>query len=193
MRRLLADGAFVVDVRPIADVAAGHIPGSIAIPLRAQFATWVGWLIPPDRSIVIVRNRDQHPDDIVWPALNIGVESIVGELAGGMPAWTAAGGPVIRTRLVRPDGVAGTVLDVRQDSEYAAGHLPGAVHIELGTLAGNTDAAAAGPAVVMCGHGERAMTGATLLERAGRRDLAVLVGGADDWAKATGRSLDHDA
>jgi len=193
VRRLLADGTTVVDVRPAADVAAGHIPGSIAIPLRAQFATWLGWLIPPDHFIVIVRNRDQHPDDIVWPALNIGVESIVGELAGGMPAWTAADGPIITTRLVRPDEVAGTVLDVRQDSEYAAGHLPGAVHIELGTLPRSTDAAAAGPAVVMCGHGERAMTGATLLERAGHRDLAVLVGGADDWAKATGRTLDHDA
>ena len=44
-------------------------------------------------------------------------------------------------------------------------------------------------AVVMCGHGERAMTAASLLQRAGRRGLAVLAGGAGDWAAATGRSL----
>ena len=46
---------------------------------------------------------------------------------------------------------------------------------------------------VMCGHGERAMTAATLLQRSGRRDVAVLDGGADDWAHATGRSLEEGA
>jgi rhodanese-related sulfurtransferase len=38
--------------------------------------------------------------------------------------------------------------------------------------------------VVMCGHGERAATAASLLERAGRTDISVLVGGPDDWAAA---------
>jgi len=49
----------------------------------------------------------------------------------------------------------------------------------------------AGALTVMCGHGERAMTAATLLERAGHRDLAVLVGGAHDWATITGEHLEH--
>jgi len=39
-----------------------------------------------------------------------------------------------------------------------------------------------GPIVVMCGHGERAMTAASLLERAGHSAVTVLVGGPDDWA-----------
>jgi hydroxyacylglutathione hydrolase len=42
----------------------------------------------------------------------------------------------------------------------------------------------------MCGHGERAMTGASLLQRAGHRDLTVLVGGPGDWSRATGRALE---
>jgi glyoxylase-like metal-dependent hydrolase (beta-lactamase superfamily II)/rhodanese-related sulfurtransferase len=189
VRRLCADGAVVLDVRPVADVAAGHLPGAVAIPLRAQFATWLGWLIDPEVPIVVVRNPDQDPGDILWPALNIGYHNIVGELAGGMPAWQAAGGPVTTTRLVHPDQVDGAVLDIRQDSEYATGHLPHAAHIELGDLPGHADAAPDTPLTLMCGHGERAMTAASLLERAGRRDLAVLVGGAEDWAKATGRPL----
>lgn len=41
----------------------------------------------------------------------------------------------------------------------------------------------------MCGHGERAMTAATLLERAGHHNLGVLVGGPGDWAAATGTPL----
>jgi rhodanese-related sulfurtransferase len=41
----------------------------------------------------------------------------------------------------------------------------------------------------MCGHGERAATAASLLERAGRTGVSILVGGPADWATATGRSL----
>ncbi|MER6591377.1 rhodanese-like domain-containing protein [Micromonospora purpureochromogenes] len=189
VRRLAADGAAIVDVRPVVQVAAGHIPGAVAIPLRAQFATWLGWLLDPGVPIIVVRDPEQDPADILWPALNIGVDRIVGELAGGMPAWQAAGGEVVTTRLVTPGEVDGAVLDIRQAGEYAAGHLPTAVHLELGDLPAKAEAAPDGPAVVMCGHGERAMTAATLLERTGRRDLAVLVGGAEDWAAATGRAL----
>jgi glyoxylase-like metal-dependent hydrolase (beta-lactamase superfamily II) len=189
VRRLLADGAVALDVRPVPDVAAGHLPGALAIPLRTQYATWLGWLLDPAVPIVIVRNPDQHPADILWPALNIGYDNIIGELAGGVAAWQATGGALATTRLVQPDQVSGAVLDIRQDTEYAAGHLPDAVHIELGALAAQTDARPDAPVTVMCGHGERAMTAASLLERAGRRDLSVLVGGADDWAKATGQPL----
>jgi rhodanese-related sulfurtransferase len=80
--------------------------------------------------------------------------------------------------------MAETVVDVRQDSEWAAGHLPGAIHVELGDLA---DASLPGaPMTVMCGHGERAMTGASVLEAAGHREVSVLAGGPGDWSDATG-------
>ena len=60
VRRRLADGAVVLDVRPVADIAAAHLPGAIAIPLRSRFATWLGWLVDPAVAIVIVRNPDQQ-------------------------------------------------------------------------------------------------------------------------------------
>lgn len=86
-----------------------------------------------------------------------------------------------------PASLAAAVVDVRQDAEWASGHLPDAVHVELGALAGATLPDA--PMTVMCGHGERAMTGASLLEAAGHRDLSVLIGGPDDWHNATGIDL----
>ena len=49
VRSLADDGAAVVDVRPIAAFAVGHIPGSLSIPLRDQFATWLGWLVAAGR------------------------------------------------------------------------------------------------------------------------------------------------
>jgi hydroxyacylglutathione hydrolase len=191
VRRLLAEGGYLVDVRPVADYAAGHIPGSVAIPLRASYATWLGWLLPPDAPIVIVRNTDQDPADILWPALNVGYPTIAGELAGGVTAWTASGAPLRTTRLVKPSDVdTPVVVDVRQHQEHATGHLPGAHLIELGSLPGHAAELPGGPATVICTHGERSATAASLLERAGRHDLAILAGGPADWAAATGRRLD---
>ena len=191
VRRLLADGAYALDVRPVAGYAAGHIPGAVSIPLRGQYATWLGWLLDPAVPIVVVREPDQDPADILWPALAVGYRRFAGELAGSMPAWQAAGGAVRRTALVGPDTMdAPVVVDVRQASEHATGHLPGAALVELGSLAGAAADLPAGPATVMCGHGERAATAASLLERAGRGgELSILVGGPEDWAAATGRRL----
>jgi rhodanese-related sulfurtransferase len=80
------------------------------------------------------------------------------------------------------------VLDVRQDAEYAAGHIPDVVHVELGQLPRAGDRFD-GIDVVMCAHGERAATAASVLERARRPGVAVAVGGPDDWAAATGEPL----
>jgi rhodanese-related sulfurtransferase/glyoxylase-like metal-dependent hydrolase (beta-lactamase superfamily II) len=190
VRRLVGEGAIVVDVRPVRDYGAGHIPGSVAIPLRAQFATWLGWLIPPDVPIVVVRDPGQDAADILWPALNVGYTGIAGELAGGIAAWTAAGGTTATTPVVgAADLDPANVVDVRQDSETAAGHLPGAHLIELGSLTEHVGGLPARPVTVMCGHGERAATGASLLERAGHRQVSILAAGAHDWAHATGRRL----
>jgi hydroxyacylglutathione hydrolase len=190
VRGLRAAGATLIDVRPVPDYAAGHIPAAVSIPLRPQFATWLGWLVPPEDPLVIVRDPDQDPEEIAWQALKIGYELLAGELDGGMPAWVAAGQPVASTGLVTADAMGECrVLDVRQEAEFQAGHLPDAVHVELGALAAGADRLPDTPTVVMCGHGERAAGAASLLERAGHRDLAVLLGGPQEWARATGRPL----
>ncbi|WP_214317522.1 MBL fold metallo-hydrolase [Nonomuraea sediminis] len=168
-----SEGMLVIDVRPIEDFAQAHIPGAISIPLRDQFATWLGWVIEPDTPFALVRNPDQDPDEIVWQARKIGHDGLLGELE----PWD---GPTESIPLVEPDQVRGRVLDVRQDSEFTAGHVPGAVHVELGELARRT--LSDEPTVVMCGHGERAMTGASLLARAGHRQVSVLDGGLQDFS-----------
>jgi hydroxyacylglutathione hydrolase len=189
VRSLLGEGGYVVDARPIGDFAAGHIPGSVSIPLREAFATWLGWLLPPDVPLVFMLTREQDPAEVAWQALKIGYGCLAGRLDGGMAAWRAAGGPLATIELISPGRLGGhAVLDVRQAGEYRGGHIPGAASIELGDLPGQAGAVPAG-AVMMCGHGERAMTAASLLLRAGHHDLKVLAGGPADWAEATGRPL----
>jgi len=191
VRRLRSAGAEVVDVRPVADFAAAHVPGSVSIPLRPVFATWLGWLVPADRPLVIVRNADQDPAEIVWQARKVGYDQIAGELDGGLSCWADAGEPTTSVALVTAEELGGgRVLDIRQDNEFASGHLPGADHVELGQLTTRAGDLPSGPTVVMCGHGERAMGAASLLERAGHRNVAVLDGGPDSWVEATGNSLE---
>jgi glyoxylase-like metal-dependent hydrolase (beta-lactamase superfamily II)/rhodanese-related sulfurtransferase len=189
VRAILAAGGALVDVRPAADYAAGHARGAISIPLRDQFATWLGWLLPDATPLVFVVDPDQDLAELAWQAYKIGYERLAGHLAGGMTAWRAAGGGERVTSFLTASEAAGRpFVDVRQHAEYVAGHIPGAVHVEVGHAA---DRASDVPtsAVVACGHGERAMTAASLLERAGRTDLAVLEGGPDDWSDTFGRRL----
>lgn len=189
-RRHLDGGAVVVDTRPVTTWAAGHIPGVLAIPLRAQFASWLGWLVDREAPLVFVVGADQDRAELVRQCHQIGHDRIVGELAGGMTAWAAAGLPAQATPLAGADRLPNGrgVLDVRQDREHAEGHVPGVIHVELGRLpevAEQID----GIGAVMCGHGERAATAASILERAGRPGAAVVVGGPGDWASATHEPL----
>ncbi|MFI7061752.1 rhodanese-like domain-containing protein [Kribbella sp. NPDC050124] len=180
-------GARVIDVRPVRDFAAGHIPGALSIPLRAQFVSWLGWLLTPSTPYVVVRRPDQDLSELVWQAVKIGYDVPVGELSGGMTAWD---GPTTQTPLLTASEIGDhRVLDVRQDNEFHRGHLPNAIHVELGDLPDRVADLPAEPIVVMCGHGERAMTAASILGRHGHVGVRVLEGGVDDWTAATGRSL----
>lgn len=194
-QRMLADDALLIDVRPVPAFAAGHVPGAMSIPLRPAFASWLGWLAPQDRPLIILRDPEQDAAEIAWQATKIGYRNLVGELAGGLHAWSDERLPVARTRLVHGEDIdrGHRVLDVRQESEYVSGHLPGAQHIELGALPAVVGQLPSAPTVVMCGHGERAMGAASLLERAGHRDVTVLEGGPQDWERASGRNLETGA
>jgi hydroxyacylglutathione hydrolase len=192
---LLRDGAQLVDVRPVAAFAAGHIPGAVSIALRPQFATWLGWVLDAQRPVLFVRDPDQDPEEILWQALKVGVEQLAGEIDGGMQDWVQAGLPVTTTTLLAAEDLGSrTVLDVRQHAEFVTGHLPSATHLELGELAdrrpnGPTGAVTETPEVVMCGHGERAMTAASLLERTHHHPVSVVVGGPEEWSSTTGNPL----
>src|SRR5260370_17420845 len=106
--------------------------------------------------------------------MKFGYENRAGALAGGRPAWEADGLPIAVTPLLTPAQVdPAAVIDVRQASEYADGHLPGARNIELGSLTGQA-ATVTGPVVTMCGHGEPPTTAATVLDRARHTPAAVL-------------------
>jgi hydroxyacylglutathione hydrolase len=188
LRQHLDDGAVLVDARPIGEVADAHPLDALCIAHRPVFGSWLGWLVELNRPIVFVLDSATDRADLMRQCLTVGHDAVLGELEGGLDGWRSGGLPVASIPLVAPGQVATTVLDVRQYSEWAAGHLPGAVHVELGALSRAVLPDA--PLTVMCGHGERAMTGASILEAGGYRELTVLAGGPDDWHQDTGVDLE---
>ena len=185
---LVSEGAVVVDGRPVATFAAGHIPGALANTLRPVFASWIGWLVDAERLIVLVLDAEQSRDDAVRQCLDVGYEHLAGVLRGGMAEWAASGRPVARIALVGPEQLGDTIVDVRQHDEYARGHVPGAVNVELGAVADSE--LEVRHVSVMCGHGERAMSAASILAARGY-DVDVLDGGPDTWASAMRRPLER--
>ena len=88
-----------------------------------------------------------------------------------------------------PDGA--TILDVREDYEWAAGHIAGSVHVPLSQLpARAADIPTTDPLVVVCRVGARSAQVTAWLAGQGR-EVANLVGGLDAWADA-GRPLVTD-
>ena len=180
-------GALVIDARSRRKYAAGHIPGALSIPFRDSFATWVGWLVPPETSLLFVADRAPI-GEVVDQCLLVGYERFAGLLDGGIAAWEAAGRPVVTIAFAGPAEIERAILggaiavDVREPDEFAEGHLEGAVHIPLGQLADRVGELPAGRAVVAyCAAGDRASTAASILERAGVGTVINLDGGADGW------------
>jgi hydroxyacylglutathione hydrolase len=198
-RRLLSEGAQLIDARPIEAFASGHIPGALSIHLRAAFATWLGWLADPARPLAFVLEPGQDRADLVRQCLKVGYERFAGELAGGMAAWEAAGLPLERFEVLHAEWLhaAQPLLDVRQDGEFESGHVPWAQHVELGSLPRYAGEVQGERLAVMCAHGQRAMTGASVLAAAGHRDLSVVIGGVEDWEHVSGGRMatgpDEDA
>jgi rhodanese-related sulfurtransferase len=89
-----------------------------------------------------------------------------------------------------PDGA--WLLDVREDDEWAAGHVPGARHIPLGQLSARTaEVPQDHPVFVICRSGARSGRAVQALTGAGWQAVNV-AGGMQDWA-AAGRPMTTDS
>ena len=188
---------WLVDARPRAAFAAGHIPGALGIELADDFATWVGWLLPFDAPVILVLEPDQSVTEVRTQLARIGFERVLG-VVRGVGAWRAEGRPLASFRTVDAGafakavqhGQAAQVLDVRSPAEWQAGHLLGSVHHYLPDLAAAIpeEITADRDVWVACASGYRASIAAGLLERAGYRPVVLLGGGIGDVLAALSSS-----
>ncbi len=190
----LAQGALVVDVRQAAAFRAGHIPGSLAAGADGNLSGWVGWLVGPDRPLVLVAEPavpgGAQVEETARQLARIGYDRIVGYLDGGIETWRAAGRELSSYETVSAAALAERldadellpVVDVREAGEWHAAHIPGSVNLPAHDIpAATIELPRSMPVAVHCGHDYRATLGASLLERAGYGRLVVVGDGWDGW------------
>ncbi len=188
----IAGGAVIVDARRPEAHAAARIPGSLSIPAGPSFGTWLGWVVDADTPVVLLVDGVEDLDDLSRQALRIGYEATAGYIEGGLSAWRRAGRPVEVGRAYDVDALAAElsrggpdapfVIDVRQVSEFEAGHVPGSVHIGAGELPGRLDALPRDRDIAtICASGYRSSVAASLLRASGFDRVNAVRGGLPDW------------
>ncbi len=186
-----ADGAVVVDTRPAAEFAAGHLAGSVNVGVDGRYAEYVGSVVEPGTPIVLVA----EPGDEAEAKLRlgrIGFDEVLGHLDGGVASLTDRpdlARQASRLSIANFDAAVNAgelqVVDVRNPGETALGTIPGASTIPLARLreqAGTLDPDR--PVVVYCAGGYRSSVGASLLRSLGLHDVSDLLGGYGAWAQA---------
>jgi glyoxylase-like metal-dependent hydrolase (beta-lactamase superfamily II)/rhodanese-related sulfurtransferase len=180
----------VLDTRKAATFAKAFIPGSVNIGLEGRFAEWAGVLLSFEKPIVLVAEKGSEKEAVIRLA-RVGFSRIEGFLQDGFDAWKDAGEKIDMIIEVEPDELAMdipfdenlVVVDVRRETEFADGHVSGALNIPLDEL---TD-----PAnfvnfednhniYIHCGTGYRSVIAASLFKKQGIHNIRHVAGG---WEK----------
>jgi glyoxylase-like metal-dependent hydrolase (beta-lactamase superfamily II)/rhodanese-related sulfurtransferase len=186
LRRHLAAGEWVVDLRTRTAFVSGHVAGSLNLGLDGSFATYLGWVIPWGTPLTLLGETPEQVQEAQRELGRIGIDRIR-SAAYGDPQELAGPDGLRTSRAVRFAELEParaqrpiTVLDVRQQLEWESGHVVGAVHIPFHDLRDRLDDVPSGEVWVHCATGYRAAYAASLLAAAGRE--AVLVD--DDFERA---------
>ena len=186
-------GAALVDARRSVEFVRRFARGARSIPLGDSFAGFVGMILPFNDELVLVLPNHDDWRRAQTQLVRIGYDRAAGFIRGGFPAWEAAGLPVDRLRAISVEELhalhkddAATIVDVRYDPEWRAGHIAGASHLALGTLPSRLGDVPFEPGreiVTMCAHGSRGTLAASILKRVGYDPLVVADGGFESWAE----------
>ena len=192
LNAILEKGAIALDVRPGTEFVAGHVPGSVSIPLSGQFASWAGAVLGlSSRPVLIAENADQIKQARMRLA-RIGIEDVTGYVEGGTEGWGKAGLPLEQVYQITPQELARQlseggigVLDVRREGEFQAGHIEEADWHPLDRFkAALPEISKDSPVAVHCKSGYRSLIAVSLLQRAGYHNVVDVAGGFDAWVGA---------
>jgi hydroxyacylglutathione hydrolase len=185
----VAHGAVAIDCRVAEEFDAAHVPDSLSVPGDGAFSAWVGWVVDIDSPVVLIADSASAAEEATRQLIRIGFSEPRGWL--DPRDWIDEGRDTrsvsrctmgdLAERIL--DGDHLTVIDVRQENEWAAGHLPGAVHAlapDLHGMVAGIDRAA--PVAVHCATGFRAALGVSILLRDGVDDVWHVSDGVDAWS-----------
>ena len=175
----------LLDPRPPHVFAYGHRSGALNVVGNDGFASRVGATVPFGTACVILTDDAEQAERLRGQLAEIGYDLVLGYATPVPPdAPLEQIGFVEPAEAERLRSAGHLVLDVRELSEWAGGHVPGAVHIPYPQLLARLDELPRDrPVVAYCASGVRSSLAASILAADGRA-AANLRGGFAAWRRA---------
>lgn len=179
--------ATLIDLSSPEQFAKGHIPGSINIPVP-RLAGWAGWVVDYSKPVCLIAESSQLPE-AMRILRKIGLDQV--QDAFEASAVRTAGLMTQSFESVKPTELAEriksgelTLLDVRSEAEWNAGHIPCAEHHFLGRLPESAGSFRGEKTfVTQCQTSARSAIAASILQAAGV-DVIDMSGGIVEWEQA---------
>lgn len=184
---------FILDTRSKEEFAEKHLPGSINIAFGPQFNKWIPEIVPYDTPIYVIIKESFLLNSALSSLRLVGLDQVVGYSEFTPTNIEKTKVKIESFPLCSPEFIAKKqkeqeklcILDVRTMGEWNAGHIQDAIHIELNDLNRSINQLPKDkPIAVLCGSGYRASTGASMLQKAGFKDIYNIQGGMHGWNKA---------
>jgi len=191
LRKVDAGRAAILDVRPWPAYRAGHVPGSLSTPLSNSFNTDAGSLVSEEEEIYLII-APERVEEAVRALIRVGLDNLKGWLdASELEQYEDREHGLVDLPEITPEEAArmieggeANVLDVRRATEFAGGHIPGAINIAHTRLASRLDEAPRDKQLIVnCRSGKRSARAASLLQRHGFQPIN-LKGGILAWEEA---------
>lgn len=186
---LKADEVIFIDTRSNAEVHDGTVARSLNVPGVEKSATYGSWVVNPEaetRPLVVLAADLEEAEAYRDHLVRVGIDTVRGFIT------SVEGLDLVQPKVITVDELEGTehsmLLDVRNKTEYADGHLPGAKQLSGGRVMWHLDelpAPEAGLIVTYCQSGVRNSVAASAMRRAGY-DVAELEGSYAAWSAVPG-------
>lgn len=181
---------YIIDVRTFDEFRAGHIPGSISVPLDSTYAIWATYLVDPrlGEQMLLVTPAGKEVESITRLA-RTGLDTVLGFLEGGFEAYSKTGKPVDTTKILQFTNAeefdAATkgwhLLDIRNPGEWSDGVHPESTLLSMQhakeAVLGSQEAHKDEHFGIICQGGNRATVIDALFKRNGFKNSHVVKGG----------------
>lgn len=186
VKTAMSNGIKLIDTRNKVDFAVGFVPDSINIQGNNAFATWMGWFVNYQEKFMLVAT-DEQIEDLTRKLMRIGLDNVLGYISDvntldiELQKADIIGIEEFKTYLNRDEI---QVIDLRNDTEYKAGHIEGVPQVFIGTLPENLEKIDKNkPLVIHCQSGDRATIGYSLLKKFGFKNVKNYSGSINEWIK----------
>jgi rhodanese-related sulfurtransferase len=193
VNQLSKEGVTILDGRDYLAFGGAHVPGAWNIDMAGNFQTFSGWVLPPDKPVVLVLEDGSRVPEAVAMLRRVGLDQVAGWLEGGMHAWSVAGFPMEHVQQITVQELAGltkqkptlVILDVRGKLEFETLHLDGAVQMQAPDTRKRFAEVPKDKAVyVICNSGHRSSLACSILKQHGVQHVANVTGGMTAFSAA---------